>query len=318
MKQTRDLAELQWTLEGHTPYLWLLEWVHGAGFGAEERCIDVRPVPATVPGSVQGALREAGIIPDWNSAVNSRESEWVENRHWMYRTRIPAEWLDPDKRFRLECQGLDYAGWIYINGQEVGAFRGTHVPHEFDITPYLNAAENELDIIFDLAPRWLGQFGYTSQMREWKTRFNYTWDWTPRLVQVGIWDSISLVASSNSEFGTLRCLADADPKAGHGILELAADITEGGAETARISLEGDGGPIRCVEVTVAEFAQGITWSELPVQLWWPNLQGEQPLYTVTCVLLDAQGAELDRETRRVGFKHVEWVPCEGAPAEADP
>ena len=125
MKETHDLGELRWTLEGYTPYLWLFEWKHGAGFGASERCIDVRPVPAAVPGSVQGALRAAGIIPDWNVGVNSRDCEWVEHRHWMYRTRLPAEWLDTQARFGLECQGLDYVGWVYVNGQEVGAFKGS-------------------------------------------------------------------------------------------------------------------------------------------------------------------------------------------------
>ena len=318
MKETHDLGELQWTVEGYTPYLWRFEWKHGVGFGASERCMDVRPVPATVPGSVQGALRAAGLLPDWNVGVNSRECEWVEHRHWMYRTRIPAEWLKPQAGVRLECQGLDYAGWVHVNGQEVGPFQGTHVPHVFDLTPYLTAADNELEIVFDLPPRWLGQFGYTSQMTEWKTRFNYTWDWSPRLVQVGIWDAIALVASSNSEFGTLRCLTDADPGTGRGVLELSADIAEGDAAAVRVTLEGDGVVVRSGEFAAAEFLQGITWSDLPVELWWPNLQGEQPLYTVTCVLLDAEGAELDRLQRRVGFKHVEWVPCEGAPADADP
>ena len=112
MKKTRDLSELQWTLEGYTPYIWLLEWKYGAGFGAQERCIDVRPVPAKVPGSAQGALRAAGVIPDWNVGVNSRDSEWVENRHWMFRARIPDEWLEQGARVRLECEGLDYCGWV--------------------------------------------------------------------------------------------------------------------------------------------------------------------------------------------------------------
>jgi beta-mannosidase len=318
MKRTHDLSTLHWTVEGYTPYIWLLEWKFGAGFGAVEHCIDVRPVPATVPGSVQGALRAAGVVPDWNVGVDSRDAEWVEHRHWMYRAAIPAEWLDKKARFRLECQGLDYTGWVYANGQEVGGFTGTHVPHEFDLTPYLKGADNEIEIIFDLPPRWLGQFGYTSRMKEWKTRFNYTWDWTPRLVQVGIWDTISLVVSRNSELGTLRCLTDADPDSGQGVLELSAEVTKGDAVAVRVWLEGDDVLVCSEEVSVADFARGITWRDLPVDLWWPNLQGDQPLYTLTCVLLDAQGDELDRQVRRVGFKHVEWVPCEGAPAEADP
>jgi beta-mannosidase len=318
IKHTHDLSALTWTVEGYTPYIWLLEWKYGGGFGAVERCIDVKPVPASVPGSVQGALRVAGVVPDWNVGVDARLSEWVEHRHWMYRAQIPDSWLQRKSSLRLECQGLDYTGWVYVNGQEVGPFTGTHVPHEFDLTPHLAKSGNEIEIVFDLAPRWLGQFGYTSRMREWKTRFNYTWDWTPRLVQVGIWDSISLAVVTNSELRSLRCLTDADPETALGTLHLSGEVTRGDAQAVRIWLEGDDDLVRSEEVSVADFARGVTWEGLSVDLWWPNLEGSQPLYTVTCVLQDAAGEELDRQVRRVGFKHVEWQPCEGAPEEADP
>jgi hypothetical protein len=43
------------------------------------------------------------------------------------------------------------------------------------------------------------------------------------------------------------------------------------------------------EHSPAEFARGIRWDGLPVGLWWPNLEGEQPLYAVTCRLVDARG-----------------------------
>jgi len=63
---------------------------------------------------------------------------------------------------------------------------------------------------------------------------------------------------------------------------------------------------------------GLRGTISPWNLWWPNLAGAQPLYMVTWVLLDAQGRELDRQARRIGFKHVEWAPCAGAPEGADP
>ncbi len=107
--------------------------------------------------------------------------------------------MDCSCRFRLECQGLDCSGWVHVNGCDAGTFKGTHVPHTFEVTPHLKEADNVLEIIFDLPPRWLGQFGYTSRITEWKTRFNYTWDWSPRLVQIGLWDAISLVAVTDSE-----------------------------------------------------------------------------------------------------------------------
>ena len=318
MKHCFDLGGLPWTLEGYTPNVWLFELQYGPAFGAPVKCVDVPAVPARVPGSVQSALREAGILPDWNVGLNSRACEWVEHRHWMYRTALPDAWMDAAARYRIECQGLDYSGWLYVNGVEAGTFRGTHVPHIFDITSHLKAAGNVLEIIFDLPPRWLGHFGWTSQMTEWKTRFNYTWDWAPRLVQTGIWDRIALVAVSGGELRSVRCATDADPAAGTGLLEVSGEALADVGHRVGVRLEKDGVAIRCAECSAAEFAAGLTWTDLPVDLWWPNMEGRQPLYTVIFALLDAQGHEQDRHVRRVGFKHVEWRACEGAPAEADP
>jgi hypothetical protein len=49
-------------------------------------------------------------------------------------------------------------------------------------------------------------------MTEWKT-LNYTWDWTPRLVQVGIWDDIRLQALDGARSPSLRCTGDANLQA---------------------------------------------------------------------------------------------------------
>ena len=308
MKTVYDLADLDWTLSGHTPHLWNLDKTRGS--------VDVKPLPALVPGSVQGALREAGIIPDWNVGLDARQCEWVEHRHWIYRAAIPDDWLDPTKSSRLRCLGLDYSGWVFVNDREVSAFTGTHVPHEFDLTPFLNPTDNVLEIVFDLPPNWLGQFGYTSRMTEWKTRYNYTWDWVLRLVQIGIWDSISLVATDGDEIEAFRSTADANLANGTGYLALRGKVAGDAGTTVRVSLSND--VSATADFAVSEFRQGVAWSDLDVDLWWPNLEGEQPLYELTCQLLDADGVELDRVTRRVGFRHVDWEQCEGAPEGADP
>jgi beta-mannosidase len=112
MKKVFDLSRLNWTVEGYTPFVWLFERKHSA-LGEGYRCIDVRPVPAPVPGSVQEALRRAGILPDWHYAINYRQCEWVEHRHWMYRTHLPDNWFEEGNSYRLDCFGLDYSGWVF-------------------------------------------------------------------------------------------------------------------------------------------------------------------------------------------------------------
>jgi len=81
LKRTHDLAQLPWTLFGWTPYLWRLE---KGSAGAEVR-VDAVPVP----GSVQTALRNAGLLPDWKVGLQSRACEWVEHRHWIFETSCP-------------------------------------------------------------------------------------------------------------------------------------------------------------------------------------------------------------------------------------
>ena len=98
---------------------------------------DIDPLPMRVPGSVQLALREGGVLPDWNVQVQSRLCEWVENRHWVLETKLPAEWTAARGRKVLVCEGLDYQGVVLLNGRRVAEFCGSFHPHIFDLTPHL-------------------------------------------------------------------------------------------------------------------------------------------------------------------------------------
>jgi beta-mannosidase len=306
-----NLGDLQWELAGWTPFIWRQQRAieSGATHNAE-----VDAVPARVPGSVQGALLAAGIIPDWNVGLQEREAEWVENRHWVYTAHIPDEWLTARETVRLRALGLDYSGWVLVNGKTVGTFVGTFVPHIFDITQDLRERDNVLQIVLDTPPRWLGQIGYTSQMTEWKARFNYFWDWTSRLVQLGIWNDLLLEVTDGEELLALQVLADAPH--GHARLCASGMISGNAGATVRITLRAATGVLHEEVVDRATFEAGVTWERLPVALWYPNGAGEQPLYTVRCTLLGYNGAVLDTRERRVGFHDIVWRSAEGAASEA--
>ncbi len=315
VKKRYELGELEWMLAGWTPYVWRqqLSIESGVSLNAE-----VTAVPARVPGSVQAALRDAGLLPDWDVGLNARECEWVENRHWIYTARLPDTWLERGRQIRLHALGVDYAGWVLLNGGEIDTFEGSLIPHVFDLTPYVRTEGNTLQLVFDCPPRWLGQIGYTSKMRQWKERFNYFWDWTSRLVQLGIWDDLFLEVTDGQEIGALHSVAHASLEAETGTLELRAEIRGERGSQVSVSLERDGAMLREERIPCDRFGDGVRWDDLPVELWWPNGAGAQPLYTLHCRLLDADGAILDDCTRRVGFRDLRWEPCGGAPVEADP
>ncbi len=300
MRQIFDLSELSWHLTGWHPNYWR------GGVVAESTLKlqpDVGPIPAAVPGSVQQALRQAGLLPDWNDQLNSRQCEWVENRHWVFQTTLPTEWTSgpanagkmgvPNRqtprlkaptalpsggiagasdRKILHCAGLDYQGVILVNGQEAGAFANAHVPYAFDLTALLRDGPNQLAIVFTDIPAYLGQIGYTSQMREFKPRFNYIWDWVPRLVQVGIWDEMRLSIDHGDAIETLALYTEYDAVAARGAIVLAADLRVAAARSVEIIINGTEGVIhREILPVAAQLHHEIRG--LPVKPWQPNGAG---------------------------------------------
>jgi beta-mannosidase len=315
MRSVHDLGPLQWQITGLSPFQW--QWERG-GKPEGPWTADVSALPARVPGSVQGALRRAGLLPDWNMGLEHRACEWVENRHWLFEAILPDDWFRPGQRHVLACDGLDGNGWVFLNGREVGTFANAFLPQRFDLTPAVRAAGNRLQIVFGLSPRWLGQIGFTSRFTDWKPRFNYTWDWIARLVQVGIWDAIRLeVTDGTANLSAARCQPGFDHAAGVGSVRVWCDQA-GDRGRVRLELRAGTELIAVHDAAASELRNGLSWNDLEVKPWWPNGMGKQVLYTLTCRLVGDNGGEGDSRTWRIGFRAIEWRSCAGAPAGADP
>lgn len=312
-RKTFDLAQLKWQVAAFIPYLWSFDNLTDIQHAGDA---EVGPIEAPVPGSVQKALLNAGLLEDWNVGLNYRHAEWVENRDWVYQAELPDEWLQDGRELRLRCAGLDYEGAILLNGKTVLPFRGTFTPYEVDLRPYLKSSGNLLQILLQPPPRWLGQFGYTSRITEWKPRFNYTWDWIIRLVQIGIWGSMSLDVVHDAEIRDLRVRADLDLQSSTGSLELATDTV--GASSLRVMLRSGSRVVREQTLAASGGVARLLWDNLPVQPWWPNGMGEQNLYTLEVKLLDKQNQAVDAQSRRIGFRHIEWKRTRGAAPDAHP
>lgn len=69
-----------------------------------------------------------------------------ENPTGCYRTIffIDEEWLN--RRTLLAFESVDSAFYVWVNGQEAGYSQDSRLPAEFDITPFVQAGENELAV----------------------------------------------------------------------------------------------------------------------------------------------------------------------------
>ena len=306
-----DLTSRRWQIQGWRPFCWLLRQSIET---FDSLAPEYDPLSAVVPGSAHTALRQAGVIPDWNLGRSSIVCEWVEHRHWEFFTDFSAGELPADVPLILHADGLDYSGWVIIDTTIVTTFRGALIRHRFDLTSFLgDGCAHRLSLIFDAPPEEQGQVGKTSLSKFFKPRYNYSWDWCVRLVPVGIFDRLTLVCNP-SPVEVIGVTVNTSLDLAVGEITARIQNCQGSPALVKVVLRSEDGKIaleQAAEISGAEGTMRATLSR--PALWWPNGQGAQSLYhleisdgTMGVVLFDSV----------VGFKHIKWLPCEGAPAHA--
>lgn len=280
-------------------------------------------IPAAVPGCVQQDLLRAGVIADPYFGMNSMLCEWVENRWWVYRTRFDFERAGHEK-VHLHFQGLDYKAHIYLNQSFLRFHEGMFHPLALPVTDLLRPEGNELIVMFEHAPDEMGQFGRTSQTASQKSRFTYNWDFSTRMVPVGMWDKVYLKKTGGCRLENVWLRPEMAE--GSGVLRIQAEVETGDSPSdkrVRATVYRNGGAVARLERAWREAgaAEAVTIAlECAIpdpEPWHPNGQGEQALYEVV-VELQENGRLSDHWNGRTGFRTLSWIRNEGAPDEALP
>lgn len=274
---------------------------------------------AQVPGGVALAMYQAGYIEHPYVDMNSLKCEWIENRWWIYRCEFDRRELAANRKALLHFEGVDYSCIVYLNGKVLGEHEGMYEDFTFDITEQYREQEHfVLDVLILHAPDEMGQIGRTSQTSTQKSRFNYKWDFSTRLVNLGIWQGVELIFEDEAAIGDTYVRSDV-AEDGTGLIHVETSIVmhqpaalraEGicamnGEEVCRQELQCSGMTFSgCLKVENAE-------------LWYPNGLGAQPLYDVTIVLYSG-GRVIDQRGMKQGVRHFEMVQNEDAPDGALP
>jgi Beta-galactosidase/beta-glucuronidase len=281
-------------------------------------------VNAQVPGAVQLDLMRAGLLSDPFIGTDSIKGEWVNNREWIF----DIEFILPDdfsgEKYALIFEGLDFCGEIHLNGNKIRDFSGMFEPVEIDVTAILKTEGNNfLRVIFYQTPEVDGQFGYTSRIKLIKSRYNYIWDWCPRIVPVGFWDDLYIKAYNRIKILDFypHAMAEED-KTGRINVDLKLESAISDDYRILCTAYRDSVKVAAAERRIRLMAARQNCSlEIkmgPIDLWWPNGEGGQPLYEVRAEVVDSNGLLCDHNEKRVGFRSIRLVQNENAPAGALP
>lgn len=312
------LSDCKWEVKGYWP------WVPVQGKSMEtgqEISGATDWIDASVPGGVHFDLYRAGLIENPHFGLNSLKCEWVENRWWMYRTSFDAP-CESGKRVDIVFKGLDYEAVIYLNGNLLGEHFGMFEPKSFAVTRYLKEKDNQLVLIFKGIPQEMGQVGFTSKTSTQKSRFNYKWDFSTRMVNIGIWQDVYLVVRDEWEINDLYIRTSCGEK-GEGIIRASfSTVCYGNANRKlkanyRLSLDG-----QCIADMTEEInPAGKEEKQITVKnpaLWYPNGYGEQPLYDLAISLLDEADNVIHTVVKKEGIRRLEYMLNENGHENALP
>lgn len=269
---------------------------------------------ATVPGTVQSALVDAGEMPDpllddntYRELVEHGEPgerPWpfrrarVEQQEWWYarRFRIPEAWNG--RRVRLVFDGIDYAASVFLNGEPIARHTGMYGGPEVEITELLRQdAENEIVVRIDPPPQdW---HGVMKPSPGWGWHYGH-------LISMGIWRSVRLEVVPDVEIHDLfvRTLeADSNRALVRVQWDLRASEATGQVVTVQVR-DPDGGVVAALQAAVPA---GVRRAHVDIAidrplLWWPFGYGDQPLYTVEA------STPTHAASAAVGIRTVEYGP----------
>lgn len=307
----KELELKKWRLTCHYPYVPILG--KSVETGVQLRGI-FEPLEVDVPCSIYEALEKKDIIKNVEEGINSLFAEWVRDRWWLYETDFTVL-KSNDKKYSLDFMGVDYACDIYLNNNYVGYHEGELLPFSMEVSDYLLNGNNHLRVLVRNIPEGMGQIGCTELHEIQRHRFDYRWDFSCRLLNIGIFRPVILSYSGKHKLKSFNFnVIDAC----NGVASLETEISGEGKYFVNVRLyDGDNiifdntecgdNPFVTFEIKVKD-----------VKLWFPNKEGSQNLYKLEISVLDEEGKLSNRKIQNVGFRTIQFLKNPGAPEGALP
>ena len=284
--------------------------------------LDVRTVPAEVPGNCEMDLVRAGVLPPPEIGLNARAFRSCEGYQWLYTKTFEAPNLPSGGRALLVFDGIDTLADIFMNGEKIGEADNMFIPHRFDITPKMRRGTNTLQVLLrsvllDAKTKTLGELGWTmcggAEGEPYRKAGHMGgWDIFPRLFVSGLWRDVRLELQGPVRIDQTSWIVksiDRSARRAELVGSCRIDMPFAELDKARVTvgLRRDGKPAARQTFPARHFQQAFRLSVADAEFWWPRGFGEPALYEAFVEVAGSDGACLARRTERIGLRTVELV-----------
>ena len=291
----------EWLLKGYKP-------------GESEASITMN---ASVPDNVELELWKNGTEPDPYYAANEYLYRKYETWNWEYsRTFRLPENIKTSEKLYIVFEGVNCIADILIDGISAAHFENALIPHELEITSFLNNEDTHtLCVYLHSAILHARKSDYPVSISGCEGNDEYTylrmpahsfgWDIMPRFPSAGLWRSVYIESRSAARLTqTYFAVKSASSKFAMVLhkFRFVSEDSDLDGYIVRLSLDGNTVYEKSVHFTSAEY----TFTLQNPRLWWPLGYGEAETYTAKTELLK-NGTVLDQITETVGIRTAEVV-----------
>jgi len=285
-------------------------------------------IPANVPGNIQADVEAARLIKPISYGAGDPRLAQIAEKDWWYRKDFSVPDSFAGKRVRLVFDGVDQDCEIWLNGKRLGRNSGMFRRFGFDVAALLQPGKpNRLAVKIDRMPppvaqAMLGADRHDDTCRdidtmihhlhELKSPTNAAYDWSIAVYTLGIWKDVRLEASGPARIEWTQVRTELQNNHSMASVRVRLDVDSLAGMKARASLRVSGQSADVTKWVAINLTAGgnIVEAELDVAspaLWWPNGQGQQPLYALQASLLTETGGILDSRKVRFGIREIRWA-----------
>ncbi len=277
----------------------------------------INKIEALVPGTVQEAVeRYTGNVYKSHGCLNAR---WVEEQLWIYERTFVLDENDIKKSLRVVFEGLDLTANIFINEKHIGFHNNFYVPFRCDITPHVKAGENTIRVqiesgiafssdknITDVYPCW--EHDDMLHKRQWlrKVQSSFEWDWSPRLINVGIYKSCRIEITDGLFSDEYKILSEVSNDYKTGNVNITSYVTARGENLdckLKVTVFETGEKYETSKTISGNSSLSLSFEIKNPKLWYPVNYGEQNLYTLIFEIIQNENI-IASYKKKIGFRKV--------------